>query len=130
MSSTQKCTYICLLALLPLSLLQLPTPAFGQANKFMIQGPAEQSDLLIIRDALNRPCLDVEAIARAHVVNPDMFDHVVSVKNNCSRMIKVKVCYFQTDHCKAFSLQGFQRVDTVLGTMAKVMAFRYSLFQR
>jgi|SRR5665213_3588668 len=98
--------------------------------RLTMQGPAEQSNSTIIRDALNRPCLDVEAAARAHIVNPEMVDHVVSVKNNCARLIKVKVCYFNAYKCNEFSLQGYSRVDTVLGTMAGVKTFRYSLFQR
>lgn len=84
----------------------------------------------IVRDALNRPCLDVEAAARPHVVNRDIMDHVVSVKNNCPRMINVKACYYGSDHCKEFKVQGYQRIDTILGTMAKVTTFRYSLIQK
>lgn len=94
------------------------------------QGPAESSSSPVIRDALNRPCLDVDAIARAHLVNKDMLDHVVSVKNNCARVIKVKICYYDGDRCKDFSIQGYQRIDTILGTMMKVGTFRYSLSQK
>ncbi|MGY3363864.1 hypothetical protein ACVWZL_000989 [Bradyrhizobium sp. GM2.4] len=116
------------------SAFQVPV-AFGQiananSSKFQIQGPAEDTGAKIIRDGLNRPCLDIEAIARSHVVNPNMIDHVVSVKNNCSRMIKVKVCYLHSDHCKEFDLHGYKRIDTILGTMANVTSFRYSLFQK
>lgn len=107
----------------------LSAQSAGQ-SKFTIQGPAEQSGASIVRDALNRPCLDTEAVARPHVVNPDILDHVVSVKNNCSRTISVKICYYQTDRCKEFNIQGYRRVDTILGTMGKVAVFRYSLSQK
>lgn len=66
----------------------------------------------------------------AHVTNPDMLDHVVSVKNNCPRLIKVKICYFQSDRCREADVRGYGRVDTVLGTMMKIREFRYSLFQK
>jgi len=95
-----------------------------------MQGAADPSSGPIIRDAVGRPCLDVEAAARAHATNKDVIDHVVSVKNNCPRLIKVKVCYFNSEQCNAFDLQGYKRVDTILGTMTKITAFRYSITQR
>lgn len=107
-------------------------PAEAQAlsgARLTVQAPAEQSNSNIVRDALNRPCLDVEAAARAHVVNPDLIDHVVSVKNNCPRLIKVKVCYFNSQHCNPFDVAGYKRVDTVLGTMTRIRMFKYTVFQ-
>jgi hypothetical protein len=98
--------------------------------KFTMQGAAEPSTSPVVRDATNRPCLDVEAAARASVVNRDLIDHVVSFKNNCPRLIKVKICYFQTDRCKDVAVAGYQRADTVLGTMVKVTTFRYSMTQK
>lgn len=98
--------------------------------KFQMQGPAERADAPVPRDALNRLCLDAEAVARSHVVNPDIVDHVVSLKNKCSRTIKVRVCYFQTDRCKELDVRGFDRADTILGTMTKVKMFRYSISQK
>ncbi|MBW5438820.1 hypothetical protein FXB41_29885 [Bradyrhizobium canariense] len=100
------------------------------ASRLTIQGPGEQSGTAVVRDALGRPCLDIEAAARAHVVNHDIVDHVVSVKNNCTKTVKVKVCYLNADKCNAFDVQGYKRVDTVLGTMTKITAFRYSVFQK
>ncbi|PDT87309.1 hypothetical protein CO669_25995 [Bradyrhizobium sp. Y36] len=105
--------------------------AFGQStSKFILQGPAEQSASPVIRDALNRPCLDVEAMGRAHAVNPSIIDHVVSVKNNCPKAIRVKVCYFRSDKCNDFDLQGYKRIDAVLGTMSGVREFKYQIFQK
>jgi hypothetical protein len=98
--------------------------------RITMQGPAEDAGAPIIRDALNQPCLNVEAAARPRVVNPDIVDHVVSVKNICPRLIKVKVCYFKSEHCNSFDLSGYQRVDTVLGTMTKITAFKYSIYQK
>lgn len=99
-------------------------------SKLTMQGPAEQIGTSIIRDALGRPCLDAEAAARAHVVNPDLKDHVVSLKNNCPRLIKVKVCYYNSDHCQEMVLQGYRRSDIILGSMRGVDRFRYSLTQK
>lgn len=112
------------------------TPAVAQtsgttpsASKFMMQGQADQSNPPI-RDALGRPCLDVEAAARPEVVNPVMVDHVVSIKNNCPRTIKVKACYYKSDRCNEVTLEGYKRVDTTLGVMRSVSFFRYSIHQK
>ncbi|MCP2131429.1 MULTISPECIES: hypothetical protein [Bradyrhizobium] len=110
-----------------------PNLAYAQigstSSRLTLQGAAEQSNKPIIRDALGRPCLDVEAAARAHIVNPQVVDHVVSVKNNCSRRINVKVCYFGSDRCNVFDLLGYKRMDTILGTMTGIKVFKYTVFQ-
>lgn len=109
---------------------QSQSSAAPSASKFMMQGQAEQSNSSIIRDALGRPCLDVEAAARPQVVNPSMIDHVVSIKNNCPKMIRVKVCYHNSDRCNEATLSGYKRADTTLGTMRNVNFFRYSVHQK
>ena len=118
-----------------LLVLESALPALAQTfaqntPKFTLQGPAEQSSGVVVRDALGRPCLDTEAAARAHVVNPNVLDHVVSVKNNCPKIIKAKICYFQSDRCVEISVPSYGRSDAVLGTMTGVRTFRYSLYQK
>lgn len=120
----------CFWSLLLLAQAHAQASATSPSQSFLMQGPADQSDIGVIRDALGRPCLDVEAAARAHVVNPNLFDHVVSIKSNCVRPIKVKLCYFQSDACKEIVVPGYKRVDTILGTMTNVSRFRYSLIQK
>lgn len=100
------------------------------SSRFTIQGPAEKSNSPVIRDALNRPCLDVEAMSRTHIVNSQIMDDIVSVKNNCPRAIKVKVCYFGSENCNLFDVQAYKRVDTVLGSTSGRRFFRYSIQQR
>lgn len=99
-------------------------------SSITMQGPAERSRAGVIRDAFGRPCLDIEAAARRETVNPDMLDHIVSIKNNCPKLIKVKVCYFNSDQCKDVELQAYKRVDTFLGAMRGVNFFRYSIIQK
>lgn len=101
-----------------------------KAPALTLQGSAEQSPTSVVKDAFGKPCLDIEAAARAHVANPDMLDHVVSVKNNCPRTIQVKACYFRSDRCNDFPVKGYGRVDSILGTISKVRYFRYSVFQK
>lgn len=95
-----------------------------------LQGPAEQSVDPVVRDALGRPCLDIEAAAVPHVVDPQMLDHVVSIRNKCPRVIKAKVCYFNSQACNELTLQPYKRADTILGTMRAMKFFRYSIQQR
>ncbi|WP_375161702.1 hypothetical protein [Bradyrhizobium sp. RDT46] len=111
--------------------IQLFSAAHAQATKpgFTMQGSADTSDSPVIRDAANRPCLNVEAAAKGHNSNGELMDHIVSVKNNCSRMIRIKICYYRSDHCKEATVYGYQRVDTILGMM-KMSTFRYSLSQK
>lgn len=102
----------------------------SSTSRLTLQAPIEQTGTGIVRDGLGRPCLDVEAAARGHVANPQVVDHVVSVKNNCPRVIKVKACYYGSDRCNNLVLQPYGRVDTILGTMSGVTTFRYSLSQQ
>jgi hypothetical protein len=95
-----------------------------------MQGPAEQVAGPIPKDAIGRPCLDIEAAARAQTVNRDMVDHVVSIKNNCSRSIQAKVCYANADRCNQVNLPAYKRSDTILGTMKSINYFRYTVTQK
>jgi len=116
-------------------LLCFDSASYGQssaspASRLTFQGPAEQSSLPpAFRDPLGRSCFDVEAVARAHVANPSLMDHVVSIKNKCGRLIAVKVCYLNSDRCNELRIPSYGRLDTILGTMSGVKTFRYSLKQ-
>ncbi|WP_156446749.1 hypothetical protein [Bradyrhizobium yuanmingense] len=98
--------------------------------RLTMQGPAEQGAAPVPRDALGKPCLDVEAAARAHVINSNMIDHVISLRNNCPRLIRAKVCYFNSDRCNDVIVQGYKRADTILGSMNGIKFFRYSILQK
>lgn len=106
------------------------TATTAPSSSLTLQGPADQAGASVIRDALGRPCLDVEAAARAHTGNSDMLDHVVSLKNNCPRVIHAKVCYFNSYRCNDVVVQGYKRVDTILGSMRGAKFFRYSTIQK
>ena len=107
-----------------------PGRAQSIPSRLTMQGPAEKSTALVLRDALGRPCLDIEAAARKRVVNPDIIDHVISIKNICPRLIKVKVCYLNSTRCNEEDLQAYKRVDSILGTMKGVSFFKYTLTQK
>lgn len=105
-------------------------PVQAQTSRLTMQGPAENADAAPIRDSLGRLCLDVEAAGRKQTVNPQMVDHVVSLKNNCAKSLRLKVCYLNSDHCNDVDLQPFKRVDTILGSARGNSFFRYTIKQK
>lgn len=94
------------------------------------QDPAEGFGSAPVRDALNRPCLEAVGVSRPHTVNPDLVDHLVRLENRCPRILKLKICYFTDDHCKAFDLGSYKTEDVFLGMMAKVSRFKFFIFQK
>jgi len=114
---------------------EFASPAVGQganpfASRLTLQGPAEQSQSPVVRDGLGRPCIDLEAAARAHVSNPNFVDHVISIKNSCPRTIDVRVCYFGSDTCISANVQPYKRIDKILGFGTTTRFFRYSVTQK
>jgi hypothetical protein len=95
-------------------------------SRLTLQGAGENSALSVHRDALGRPCLDFEAASRAHVINPNVYDHVVSVYNRCVKQIKLTVCYFGSDHCIDMDIPPLSRKDGTLGIYPSMQFFRYS----
>jgi hypothetical protein len=80
----------------------------------------------VSKDPLGRPCADIEAAARAHVANPNVYDHVVSVVNRCLKPLKLRVCYFNSDRCFDLAVPATKRKDLVLGIFPGMNHFRYS----
>lgn len=95
-------------------------------NRLTMQRGGDNTALTVHRDPLGRPCLNIEAASHAHIVNPNIYDHVISVKNRCIKTIKVKVCYYHSDHCIDMEILGSQRKDAVLGVFPNFQYFRYS----
>ncbi|MGY3146028.1 hypothetical protein ACVWYQ_003027 [Bradyrhizobium sp. USDA 3397] len=105
--------------------------AIGQSLRgFTVQGPAEASDSAVPRDAFGKPCLNTEAIARSHVTNRAVLDHIVSVRNDCPKTIKARICYYRSEQCNDVDVGSYKRVDTILGTMVGGQYFRYSVTPR
>lgn len=96
------------------------------ASRLTQQGDPEQAGLTVHRDPLGRPCLKFRAFSRAHVVNPDVYDHTVSVYNACSKPIKLKICYLKSDTCTDVQVQPLKRQDVIIGIFPRIKYFRYS----
>jgi hypothetical protein len=81
-------------------------------------------------DALGNPCLLVRSEVRAHVGNPDIYDQMLIIRNQCVQSIKIRACFVESDRCIDNEISGFQRQEIVLGISPMRNSFRYYLRER
>ena len=91
-----------------------------------LQAPGTNAALKTHRNAIGTPCLDFEAISRAHRVNTEIYDNIVSIRNQCSQRIMLSVCYVGSEACVEVEVPAFQRKDAILGVRPRSQFFRYS----
>jgi hypothetical protein len=105
--------------------------AFGLLLLVVLQdcriATAQEVGILRHRDFAGEPCLAIKAIQRAHIVNPDLYDHVVDATNHCGQTIRARICYSGTDHCLQLEMPPFSRKQALLGAMIGVPQFHYDL---
>jgi hypothetical protein len=95
-------------------------------SRLTLQNSGENAALTVHRNSLGKPCLNIEAASRAHVINPSVYDNIVSFQNQCNILIKVRVCYFGTESCVDVEVPAQKRKDAVLGIRPNSQYFRYS----
>jgi hypothetical protein len=81
------------------------------------------------RDALGNQCLAVEPLARPHVANPKVYDHVLVLDNQCLKSIKTRACYTESDQCVEADVPGLTRQDVILGISSMIKFFSYELHE-
>jgi hypothetical protein len=108
------------------ALAQITSPTSPYKSRLTLQNSGANAALTVHRNAFGKPCLNIEAASRAHVVNPNVYDNIVSIQNQCSQIIKVQICYYGSESCVDVELSGQQRKDTVLGVRPNSQYFRYS----
>ena len=86
---------------------------------------SEHLEIMRHRDPSGKPCLAVYGFARTHSVNPSLYDHVVAANNRCTKLIKVKVCYYRSQQCIWLDVPSRGRKETVLGLMPSLSDFRF-----
>jgi hypothetical protein len=99
-------------------------------SRLTLQNDGVNSGLTVHRSPLGKPCLNIEAASRAHVINPDVYDNVVSVKNQCGKTINLRICYYKTDSCTDVEVRGYQRKDVVLGVRPHMQYFRFTFKEK
>lgn len=72
-----------------------------------------------------KPCLTVQGYAHQQTINPNIFDHMIDASNDCSQLIKVQVCYYQTQQCIPIDVPPYGRKEVVLGIMPAMKQFRF-----
>lgn len=105
---------------------QLTTPTSPYKSRLTLQNGGENAALIVHRSSLGKPCLNIEAASRAHVINPDVYDNIVSFQNQCNILIKVRVCYYGSESCVDVEVPAQKRTDAVLGIRPHSQYFRYS----
>ena len=132
-------TFKALRRMLALTLiLAFTTPGLAQNSSIAISGPnrltmqneGTNSAATVHRSPTGQPCLQIEAAARAHVVNLNLYDHVISIYNQCLGAISLRVCYYHSSHCVDMAIPGLKRRDAILGVYPNVTYFRYSYSEK
>ncbi len=94
-------------------------------SRLTAQGDVVRGELPYHKDVFGKPCVTYEAISRAHVSNPNIFDHIVSASNHCNQAINLHLCYLNSDHCIDLQVPGNENKETVLGIYPMLKSFRY-----
>jgi hypothetical protein len=74
--------------------------------------------------------MEVGGSSRSFLTNPNLFDHIISAKNNCGQSIKIRVCYYRSEHCKPIEIPGYAHKEVILGTMPSMREFRYEFYEQ
>jgi hypothetical protein len=82
------------------------------------------------RDFTGQPCLEVGGYAQPHVIDPTLYDHIITVLNRCPQRIALEVCYYQSQDCIPMQVPGDERKDAVLGTMPSEKDFRFEFREK
>jgi hypothetical protein len=98
--------------------LQSPTKSWNEG-----QGPRQHMG------PVGKPCVTVGGVARPQNINPHIFEHVLTANNSCSRIIKLLICYFQSDRCIGMTVPSFTHTDTVLGIASGMKDFRFQYWE-
>ena len=92
--------------------------------------PSNPSEVLRHRDFAGKPCLAIGAFARPHTVDLNLYDHVISVHNNCPQRIALQVCYYETRDCISMEIPGGEHKEAILGTLPSAKDFRYEFREK
>jgi hypothetical protein len=77
------------------------------------------------RGPMGQLCVSVSGYGEAQIVNPKIFTHWVTAKNECSQPIKLRVCYYQTEQCIDVTVPGYSKKEEILGIMPDLWQFRF-----
>jgi hypothetical protein len=88
------------------------------------------NEVLRHRDFAGKPCLAVDAFARAHAVDANLYDDVIEVVNSCPQRIAIQVCYYQSEDCIPMDIPGGERKEAILGILPSIRDFRFEFREK
>jgi hypothetical protein len=106
-------------------------PVFGASAGIRAASPPlalddpKNASAKVHRDPYGKPCVDVFGLSRPQTVNTKMFDQSVIAENHCSRLIKLKICYYGSLSCVPADVPPYGRKETLLGFFPTMKEFRY-----
>ncbi len=93
-------------------------------------GASAGTEVLRHRDFTGKPCLTVTGSARAHTVDPNLYDHVITAQNGCPQRIAMQVCYYRSHNCIAMEVPGGERKEAILGILPSAKDFRFEFREK
>jgi hypothetical protein len=93
-------------------------------------GASSGTEILRHRGPTGNPCLAVSGFARPHVVNPNVYDHVVTAKNSCALRITMQVCYYRSQDCLTMEVPGGERKEAIIGSLPAEKDFRFEFREK
>ena len=93
-------------------------------------GPRGGTEILRHRDFAGKPCLTVQGNARPHIIDRNLYDHVITASNACPQRIAIRVCYYRTDDCIPMEIPGGERKEAILGTLPATKEFGFEFREK
>jgi hypothetical protein len=112
------------------------SPEYGAAGGMKV--PARVPNIVATDLGINKkhsgpsgkPCVTVSGVALREKTNAKIFNHVIVATNECAQVIKMTVCYYESDHCVPLEVPPYSRKQAVLGVMPAMDGFRFEYRER
>jgi hypothetical protein len=82
------------------------------------------------KDFTGRLCLTVSGFARPQTADPNLYDDVIDVENDCPQQIALQVCYYQSEDCIPMDVPGNDRKEAILGILPSTAEFRFEFREK
>jgi hypothetical protein len=95
----------------------------AQAQGFAQNNLASRQHL----DYGGKPCLTSSGAAQPLASNPHILNHAVSLDNHCLELIRVKICYYNSDECTDVQVPPHGHKEQIIGVFPAMQQFRYQV---
>jgi hypothetical protein len=93
-----------------------PKPAFGAMS-----GASAQMH----RNVYGRACIEINGYSEPQTNNTDIYNHMLLIANGCSMTIRLRVCYYMSEHCIEVRAPPHGRTLETLGIFPHMPDFRW-----